>query len=98
MIRKSPLKWAYPVDASRHTEVLLLASLLSIRAPSKDLSQTVRAAMGAVIWSAYLLRSQRVKSTFVMRYRASVPPPLPQVAGRAIADARMITATATDPG
>jgi hypothetical protein len=60
---------------------LMLASLLPIKAPSKDLAQTVEAAVGAVIWSAYLLRSRRVKSTFVMRYRVSVPPPLPEPKG-----------------
>ena len=60
---------------------VLLASLLpAIKTDSKDFVHLSRAAIGSVAWSAYLLRSRRVKATFVKRYRVDVPPPLPQVA------------------
>lgn len=59
---------------------LMLASLLpTISTTSEDIARVVRTALGAIIWSAYLLRSRRVKSTFARRYRVSAPPPLPRV-------------------
>lgn len=56
-----------------------LASLLpAIQVDPTDIAQIARTALYAMIWSAYLLRSERVRSTFVMRYHSHTPPPLPQ--------------------
>jgi transglutaminase-like putative cysteine protease len=43
-----------------------------------DIAKIIRAALLVAIWSAYLLRSERVSSTFVVRYRSPTPPPLPR--------------------
>lgn len=53
------------------------------------------AVVGVVVWSAYLARSQRVKSTFRKRYRAEAasPPPLPGNLRRSVVeDAAVATA------
>jgi hypothetical protein len=55
---------------------LLIAHVPSgVDVPSTDISKLVGAAWGTIIWSAYLLKSARLRSTFVRRYRLSRPPP-----------------------
>jgi hypothetical protein len=57
----------------------MLATLLpTVTADPKDVSQAVGGAVGVALWLAYLWQSERVKSTFVRRYRVDVPPPLPR--------------------
>ncbi|MEO5829808.1 MAG: DUF2569 family protein [Rhodanobacter sp.] len=57
---------------------LLIAHLLpGVNVVSADISKLVGAVFGTIIWSAYLLKSARVRSTFVRRYRLSGPPPFP---------------------
>ena len=59
---------------------LMLARLLPTGASDpKDVSRAVGGAVGVALWSAYLWRSVRVRSTFTRRYRVEEPPPLPRV-------------------
>lgn len=60
------------------TDVAAGSLLPAGRIEPTDVAQVVRSAFYVAIWSAYLLRSERVGSTFVVRYRARKPPPLPQ--------------------
>lgn len=79
-------------------DLLLMSRLPVERTISKDIARLVQASVGVVIWSAYLLRSQRVKATFVVRYRPTVPPPLPPVAARAESDQTVTVALANGSG
>jgi transglutaminase-like putative cysteine protease len=74
----------------------MLAGLLPIKYDPAKVVRIVQTTVGVLAWSTYLLRSRRVKATFVKRYRMSVPPAFPQaVAG---VDARgPVMAAATDP-
>jgi transglutaminase-like putative cysteine protease len=58
---------------------LMLATLLpAVTVDPRDVSQVVGGAVGVALWLAYLWQSERVKSTFVRRYRMDAPPPLPR--------------------
>ncbi|GLQ90261.1 transglutaminase [Dyella flagellata] len=57
-----------------------LASMVPIKNISLSTTKAVWNVIGTVVWSAYLLQSRRVKATFVRRYRASMSPPLSQLA------------------
>jgi prolipoprotein diacylglyceryltransferase len=73
----------------------MLASLVpSVKAAWKGGAQMVGGVIGTAIWSAYLIQSLRVKSTFVRRYRVSAP--LPQIADQTSAGEPMIPTTVTD--
>ena len=50
-------------------DVMMSSLLPAIPVTAKDYSTLVRVVISSIIWSAYLLRSQRVKATFVRRYR-----------------------------
>lgn len=65
---------------------LMLASMVTGRATtSKQIAQAVYRLIHMVFWSAYLLQSRRVKSTFTRRYRTHVPPPLSRAIDGAMA-------------
>jgi hypothetical protein len=55
--------------------VLLQAGDLLIAHVPSGVDVPSGAAWGTIIWSAYLLKSARLRSTFVRRYRLSRPPP-----------------------
>ncbi|MGC1551111.1 MAG: DUF3857 domain-containing protein [Rhodanobacter sp.] len=79
----------------------MLVSLLHVtKGASTYIEEMVGSVIGVAIWSAYLLLSQRVKSTFVRRYRVSAAPPLspslPQAVDRTSAGEPMIPAAITD--
>ena len=81
---------------------LMLSGSLSGSVPGMkltpgDISKAVGSAMSAMAWMAYLLHSRRVKATFVRRCRANLPPPLPEVAGRADVGDFAIAQTAAEP-
>lgn len=59
------------------SERLIPTAKISPQASTQDVENLI----GTLFWSAYLLRSRRVKATFVRRYRATVPSALPQVVG-----------------
>lgn len=43
-----------------------------------DIAQVAKTALYVAIWSTYLLCSERVRSTFVVRYRCTTPPSVPR--------------------
>lgn len=56
---------------------LWLVSLLpATEVTAKDVSQAIGNVLGAALWIGYLLRSRRVKATFVRRYQGNLPPPM----------------------
>lgn len=58
---------------------LLLSSLLpAVTVEYKDIVEVVRSAVYAVTWSAYFLKSERVKATFVRRLRGHAEVPVPR--------------------
>jgi hypothetical protein len=59
-------------------DVALGSLLPAVQIESSDIAQLIRTLWPVVIWSAYLLRSERVRSTFVVRHRPIAPPPLPR--------------------
>lgn len=61
------------------SDLVLMKAIPGLTASSDDISRVVGGALGVMLWAAYLSNSQRVKATFVRRYRASVPP-LPEPA------------------
>lgn len=55
---------------------LMMSSLLpTIQVTAKDYASLARVVISSIIWSAYLLRSQRVKATFVRRYQTKTGSP-----------------------
>lgn len=58
---------------------LAFGSLLpAVHVKASDIAQAVWAVCPIAIWSAYLLNSRRVRSTFVVRHHTARPPPLPR--------------------
>lgn len=66
-------------------DLALSAQMPTLKATEKDIATIVRAVIGVSLWSAYLIRSQRVKATFVVRHRTVEPPELPDMADPAVA-------------
>ncbi len=50
-------------------DVMMSSLLPAVPVTIKDYGTLVRVVISSIIWSAYLLRSRRVKATFVRRYR-----------------------------
>ncbi len=66
---------------------LLLSSLLpAVTVEYKDIVEVVRSAVYAVTWSAYFLKSERVKATFVRRLRGHAGVPVPRATMDVILD------------
>jgi hypothetical protein len=66
------------------SDLVLMKAIPGLTVSADDISKVVGGALGVMLWAAYLSSSQRVKATFVRRYRASVPPlPEPAVAAGA---------------
>ncbi|MEP6634288.1 MAG: DUF2569 family protein, partial [Luteimonas sp.] len=70
------------------TDVMMSILLPAIPVTPKDYGTLVRVVIASILWSAYMLRSRRVKATFVRRYRGqdvagavaaspTLPPELP---------------------
>ncbi|WP_230474890.1 DUF3857 domain-containing protein [Dyella monticola] len=66
--------WILISGAAAYMVVLGLEGLIpNIKADPQASTRAVSNLIGSALWSVYLLRSQRVKATFVRRYHASTP-------------------------
>jgi hypothetical protein len=73
--------WTVLSGTAIHLLIMSLESLIpTARIDPQASTQNATNLIGAVFWSVYLLRSQRVKATFVKRYRANAPLALPKAA------------------
>ena len=57
---------------------ILCGLLHRAEASSKVIAKLVQSSIGVAIYSAYLMMSRRVKSTFVASYKRAMPPALSQ--------------------
>lgn len=69
-----------------HGPLLLMTRVPVTGRFSTDMARVVRASVGLAISSVFLLPSQRVRSTFVVRDRPLVLPPLPSASARGESD------------